>query len=117
MSNLVPHPPGGLASPSTIGAGRPSRRTSREVARAVEQEHARGVVAAATAQAEAYAAAVTVQSATMVGQLGMTAIGMLAMEERQLAMQTPHAVNNLQAVLDSVTAVVAREIAGLGWSA
>lgn len=116
MSNLVPRPPGGLASPSTTSAGRPSRRTSREVARAVEQEHARGVVAAAGAQADAYAAAVTVQATIVVGQLGMTAIGMLAMEERQLAMQTPHAVNYLQAVLDSVTTVVAREISGLGWS-
>jgi len=116
MAQIVPRPPGGLAAPSSLSAGRPSRRTSREVERAVEQEHARGVVAAAAAQADAYASAVTVQAATMVGHLGMTAIGMLAAEERQLAVQTPHAVDNLQAVLDAVTNVVAREVAGLGWS-
>jgi hypothetical protein len=73
-------------------------------------------VQAAAARADAYSAAVTVQAATMVGHLGMTAIGMLAVEERQLAVQAPHAVANLQAIVDAVTTVVTREVAGLGWS-
>jgi hypothetical protein len=74
------------------------------------------VVQAAAAQADAYVSATVVQSATFVTHLGLTAIGMLADEEVCIAARTPQAMPNLQAALDALTGVVAREISRQGWS-
>lgn len=116
MSNLMPRPPGPPGSPGGIVSGRPSRRTSREIDRAVEQQYARGVVEAAAAQADCYASAVVIQSAAFVANLGFTAIGMLADEEARIAVRSPHAIPHLEAAMGALSGVVAREIAKQGWS-
>jgi hypothetical protein len=74
-------------------------------------------VQASAARADAYVSAVVVSSATFVTNLGMQAIGMLADEEARIAGRSPHAIPNLQAALNALTGVVAREIArqGQGW--
>ena len=116
MSNLMPRPLGPPGSPAGIVSARPSRRVSREIERAVEEQYARGVTEAAAAQADAYASAAVVQSAAFVANLGYTAIGMLADEEARIAARSPHAIPHLEAALNALSGVVAREIAKQGWS-
>lgn len=80
----------------------PPRRTNREVARAVHQEHGKGVVATARVNAGAH-----------VARTALINIALLSREEEQLIALAPLAEFRLKAIVDAYAIFAAGELGRL----
>ena len=92
MQDVIPH------SGGAVGVARVPvpRRTAREVARAVHQEHGRGIVAAARVNAVAHVARTALINA-----------GLLSREEEQLIQLAPLGEPRYKAIIDAYVIVAA----------
>lgn len=116
MSNEIMQRVTGVYVTPTTSRGRSRRQRAeleQHVAYAVDQEGAVGIVKAARAQADAYAANTRVEAAAFVAQVGMARVAALSAEEGRLIAQVPLAEPRLKAVADTYAGLVASELAKL----
>jgi hypothetical protein len=90
-------------------------RIPRSMQRAVDAQTARGLVWAARAQANAYAAHTRIEGASFVARMGMQRVAELSAEEVCYTAQTPMAEARYRAIADSFAALVNNEVIKLGY--
>lgn len=98
----------------TSAAQPPALRLPRHVQRAVDHEAGRGLVAAARAQADGYAAATRVTATEDVARYGLRRVAELSAEEALYTQQAPDGAGRYQVIVDTFTAVVANQVARVG---
>lgn len=87
----------------------------RRVRQAVDAQVAHGLVRAARAQADTYAAHTRVEGASYVARTGMLRVAELSAEEARYSAQTPLAEHRYRAIADSFAALVNNEVIKLGY--
>jgi hypothetical protein len=90
-------------------------RVPRRVQQAVDAQVGRGLVRAARAQADTYAAHTRVEGASFVARTGMRRTAELSAEEAQYSAQAPMAEPRFRAIADAFASVVAGEVIKLGY--
>jgi hypothetical protein len=112
MTNIVPH-----VSDALLGATDANLlpRVPRRVQQAVDTQIGRGLVRAARAQANAYAAHTRVEGASFAARTGMQRVAELSADEAHYSAQTPMAEPRYRAIADAFTSVVVNEVIKLGY--
>lgn len=90
-------------------------RIPRRVRKAIDVQIGRGLVRAARAQADTYAAHTRVEGASYVARTGMNRVAELSAEEVRYCAQTPMAEARYRAIADSFASLVTDEVIKLGY--
>ncbi len=90
-------------------------RIPRRVQNAIDAQIGRGLVRAARAQADTYAAHTRVEGASYVARTGMNRVAELSAEEVRYTAQTPMAEARYRAIADSFASLVTDEVIKLGY--
>jgi len=112
MSNLMPR-----VSDALLGSADANLlpRVPRRVQQAVDAQIGRGIVRAARAQADAYAAHTRVEGASYVARTGMQRVAELSADEVRYSAQTPMAEPRYRAIADAFASLVVGEVIKLGY--
>jgi hypothetical protein len=112
MSNIMPR-----VSDTLLGATDANLlpRVPRRVQQAVDTQVGRGLVRAARAQADTYAAHTRVEGASFVARTGMQRVAELSAEEAHYSAQMPMAEPRFRVIADALASVVAGEVIKLGY--
>jgi hypothetical protein len=108
----------GSALPGQINTDLP-RHLTREVGRAIDQESARGVVQAHSAQVDAFVTDCKIRAGALVARTAMTCAAELSAYEEHLIRLAPLAEPRLNLLVNSWVAGTAGELANFGrpgWS-
>lgn len=112
MSNIMPRVSDALLGMTDANL---LPQVPRRVQQAVDAQVGRGLVRAARAQANAYAANTRVEGASFVARTGMRRVAELSAEEAQYSAQTPMAEPRYRAIADAFASVVVGEVIKLGY--
>jgi hypothetical protein len=113
MTNLVPRVSNAAMAYNADADLLP--RIPKRVQRAVDTQVASGLIRAARAQADTYAAHTRVEGASYVARTGMQRVAELSADEARYTAQNPMAEHRYRAIADSFAALVTNEVIKLGY--